>query len=104
MAANELLPERDDLSVPAEESTGLTPAEQRMLEALQAARGRVVTRTELARVAGLRHHPRRVDAHLVAVRRAVAPGAIRNVRSRGWMLVETSGTTPESVDSTGTEG
>ena len=61
-----------------------------LLQALEAARGRVITRTELARAAGLRQAPRRVDVHLVSVRRHLqldAEDHIVNVRGRGWMLV-----------------
>ena len=68
------------------EHDGLSAAERAVLDVLVSSHGRVVSRTELARAAGVRHHPRRVDALLVSVRRAVAPRIVRNVRSRGWML------------------
>lgn len=88
MAASELLPDRDDPTTIPVGADALSPVEQRLLEALLASRGRVITRTELARAAGLRHQPRRVDAHLVGVRRFLGAEAIRNVRGRGWMLVD----------------
>ncbi len=66
---------------------GLNDQEQEMLTAICAARGRVITRTELARVAKLPSgQARRVDVLLVNVRRALAPEELVNVRSRGWML------------------
>ena len=64
----------------------LTPREEAMLALLLAHRGRVVTRTELARVAGLRISSRRIDVHLVNVRRHVGAERLVNVRSRGWMV------------------
>jgi hypothetical protein len=49
--------------------------------------GKVVSRRELARRVGLADHSaRRCDSLLVGVRRVLPPGAIRTVRSRGWML------------------
>ena len=58
-----------------------------LLDTLRASGQRVVTRRELARAAGLREHPRRVDVHLVNVRRSLTNEALVNVRGRGWMLV-----------------
>jgi hypothetical protein len=47
-----------------------------------------VSRTEIARVAGLDDlSERRCDSLLVGVRRAVGVDAVRTVRRRGWMLV-----------------
>jgi DNA-binding response OmpR family regulator len=56
-----------------------------LLQTLMANQGRVVTRTELARAVGLRQQARRVDVHLVNVRRALDDRLI-NVRGRGWMV------------------
>ncbi len=64
----------------------LGPREEAMLEVLRAQAGRVVTRTQLARVAGLSVSSRRLDVHLVNVRRVVGAENLTNVRSRGWML------------------
>lgn len=61
--------------------------EAALLEALRGSGHRVVTRRELAKAAGLREHPRRVDVHLVNVRRALTTEELVNVRGRGWMLV-----------------
>lgn len=63
----------------------LNPREAALLQALMANQGRVVTRTELARAVGLRQQARRVDVHLVNVRRALDDRLI-NVRGRGWMV------------------
>jgi DNA-binding response OmpR family regulator len=61
--------------------------ERAVVEVLLANRGRVVSRRELARAAGLTEmSERRCDSVLVAVRRALGPTAIVNVRCRGWML------------------
>lgn len=70
----------------------LCDRELALLAVLEAAQGRVVTRTELARAAGLRRAPRRVDVHLVSVRRHLqsAQSQLVNVRGRGWMLVRTA--------------
>ena len=65
----------------------LSAAEFNVLQALVDARGRVVPRAELARLAGLAAaSPRRCDGLLVGVRRAVGGEVVRNVRGRGWML------------------
>jgi DNA-binding winged helix-turn-helix (wHTH) protein len=63
----------------------LTQREVVLLQTLLANQGRVVARTELARAVGLRQQARRVDVHLVSVRRALDDSLI-NVRGRGWMV------------------
>jgi DNA-binding winged helix-turn-helix (wHTH) protein len=63
----------------------LTQREVVLLQTLLANQGRVVARTELARAVGLRQQARRVDVHLVNVRRALDDSLI-NVRGRGWMV------------------
>jgi DNA-binding winged helix-turn-helix (wHTH) protein len=61
--------------------------EQSVLNVLVASRGRVISRRELARRAGLAElSERRCDSLLVAIRRALGPNALVTVRSRGWML------------------
>jgi len=58
-----------------------------VLNVLLANRGRVISRRELARRAGLADlSERRCDSLLVAVRRALGPKSVVTVRSRGWML------------------
>lgn len=65
----------------------LTPQEVAVLATLADARGRVVSRAELARRSGLRHaSPRRADSLLVTLRRALGDSAVHTVRGRGWML------------------
>ena len=84
-------PAGNDLrSAPSNGTIELCGRETALLAALESARGRVITRTELARAAGLRQAPRRVDVHLVNVRRHLQTGAcdqIVNVRGRGWILL-----------------
>jgi len=61
--------------------------EQSVLGVLLANRGRVISRRELARRAGLASlSERRCDSLLVAIRRALGPNSVVTVRSRGWML------------------
>ena len=58
-----------------------------MLNVLLVNRGRVISRRELARRAGLANlSERRCDSLLVAIRRALGPDSVVTVRSRGWML------------------
>lgn len=58
-----------------------------MLSVLAAHVGRVISRRELARLAGLGDlSERRCDSLLVGIRRQLPADAIRTVRSRGWML------------------
>ena len=58
-----------------------------MLGVLLANTGRVISRRELARRAGLANlSERRCDSLLVAIRRALGPNSVVTVRSRGWML------------------
>jgi DNA-binding response OmpR family regulator len=65
----------------------LTASEQAVLRVLVDHAGRVVTRRDLARLAGLSdHHTRRCDSILVGIRRQLGAGAVRTVRSRGWLL------------------
>jgi len=63
----------------------LPPKLWAVLEAL--ARGRVVSRAELARAAGLEGlSERRCDGLLVELRRDLGPDIVRNLRRRGWIL------------------
>ena len=62
-----------------------------VLTVLVANRGRVVSRRELARQAGLSDlNERRCDSVLVLLRRHLGSDAIVTVRSRGWMLHPTA--------------
>ncbi|MBM3827921.1 MAG: helix-turn-helix domain-containing protein [Actinobacteria bacterium] len=66
----------------------LAAQEVAVLRVLVNCQGRVVSRRELARLAGIADlNDRRCDSLLVAIRRHLGPESIRTVRSRGWMLV-----------------
>ncbi len=59
-----------------------------MFEVLAENCGRVLSRQELARRAGLGDlSPRRCDSLIVGIRRRVGADRVRTVRRRGWMLV-----------------
>lgn len=59
-----------------------------MFEVLAEHPGRVMSRQELARRAGLTDlSPRRCDSLIVGIRRRVGADRVRTVRRRGWMLV-----------------
>jgi DNA-binding response OmpR family regulator len=65
----------------------LPEAERAVLAVLIDHVGRVVTRRELARLAGLADRSqRRCDAALVVVRRHLGADSVQTVRGRGWML------------------
>ena len=67
--------------------TALPGREQAVLAVLRAAGGRVLSRADLARAAGLEGlSARRVDGVLVRLRRALPEGALVTVRGRGWAL------------------
>jgi len=68
-------------------TVSLGAQERAVLAVLYAHRGRVVSRRELARLAGLGEKgDRRCDSVLVGVRRRLGADAVITVRSRGWML------------------
>lgn len=59
-----------------------------MFHVLEANRGRVVSRHELARRAGIAElSPRRADSLIVGIRRQIGSDRVRTVRRRGWLLV-----------------
>ena len=61
-----------------------------MYDVLAAHTGRVLSRGELARRAGLADlSARRCDSLIVGIRRAIGHDRIVTVRRRGWMLVDT---------------
>ena len=68
---------------------GLTDHERALLMILLERRGRVLTRTHLARDIGMNSaQARRIDILLVNVRRELTASGheLINVRSRGWMV------------------
>jgi DNA-binding response OmpR family regulator len=72
-------------------AASLGTQERAVLSALLANQGRVVSRRDLARQAGLADlSERRIDGVLVGVRKRLGVDAIITVRSRGWMLSETA--------------
>lgn len=51
--------------------------------------GRVLSRAEIARRAGIADlSPRRCDSLIVGIRRSLGAERVRTVRRRGWMLVD----------------
>ena len=68
-------------------ATPLPPQESAVLRALITCSGRVVSRRELSRLAGIADlNERRCDSLLVSIRKALGPESIRTVRGRGWMI------------------
>jgi DNA-binding response OmpR family regulator len=66
----------------------LTPQERAVFEVLAANAGRVLSRGELARRAGIADlSPRRCDSLIVGIRRSVGHDRVRTIRRRGWMLI-----------------
>ena len=71
--------------------------ERAVLAVLLKCPGRIIDRDQLRREAGLDDlSPRRCDALLVSIRRALGPNSIVTVRRRGWMLTEEA--TPMAAD------
>ena len=65
----------------------LTPQEQAVYAVLSDHAGRVLSRTEIARRAGIADlSDRRCDSLIVGIRRRVGADHVRTVRRRGWML------------------
>jgi DNA-binding response OmpR family regulator len=66
----------------------LTPQERAVYDVLVQHTGRVLSRHEIARAAGIGElSERRCDSLMVGVRRAVGAERVRTVRRRGWMLL-----------------
>jgi DNA-binding response OmpR family regulator len=66
----------------------LTPQERAVYQVLRDQAGRVLSRNEIARRAGIADlSERRCDSLIVGIRRCVGPDRVRTVRRRGWMLL-----------------
>ena len=66
----------------------LTPQERSVFTVLEDSAGRVLSRAEIARRAGIADlSERRCDSLIVGIRRSIGADRIRTVRRRGWMLV-----------------
>lgn len=66
----------------------MTAQEWAVFEVLAANSGRVLSRQEIARRAGLADlNPRRCDSLIVGIRRAIGADRVRTIRRRGWMLI-----------------
>ena len=67
--------------------TLLTAQERAVYEVLASNPGRVMSRAEIARLAGITNlGERRCDSLIVGIRRRVGADRIITVRRRGWML------------------
>ena len=72
--------------------------ERAVLAVLLSNRGRVVSRRELSRQAGLGAlSERRCDGVIVALRRRFGADSVITVRSRGWMLAPTAETAASTL-------
>ena len=66
----------------------LTPQERAVFMVLSDNEGRVLSRAEIARRAGIGQlNDRRCDSLIVGIRRRIGADRVRTVRRRGWMLV-----------------
>jgi len=66
----------------------LPPQERAVYTVLAANSGRVLSRSEIARRAGIADlSERRCDSLIVGIRRRIGAERIRTVRRRGWMLI-----------------
>ncbi|NQW60774.1 hypothetical protein HQ459_08320 [bacterium] len=72
--------------VPSPRLSGLSEADLAVLRVLVHRAGRITSREDLNKLAGLSGSQRRCEAVLVNLRRALGDGAIVTIRRRGWML------------------
>ena len=67
----------------------LTAQERAVYDVLATHAGRVLSRGEIAREAGISNlNARRCDSLIVGIRRSVGADRIITVRRRGWMMVD----------------
>jgi DNA-binding response OmpR family regulator len=70
----------------------LTAQERAVYDVLVAHAGKVISRNEIAREAGISNlNARRCDSLIVGIRRCVGAERIVTVRRRGWMMVPAVG-------------
>ena len=72
--------------VPSASLSALSEADLAVLRVLIDRAGRITSREDLNKLAGLSGSQRRCEAVLVNLRRALGDGAIVTIRRRGWML------------------
>ena len=72
--------------VPSPNLSALSEADIAVLRVLVHRAGRITSREDLNKLAGLSGSQRRCEAVLVNLRRALGDGAIVTIRRRGWML------------------
>jgi len=72
--------------VPSPNLSALSDADIAVLRVLVHRAGRITSREDLNKLAGLSGSQRRCEAVLVNLRRALGDGAIVTIRRRGWML------------------
>jgi DNA-binding winged helix-turn-helix (wHTH) protein len=72
--------------VPSTSLSALSEADLAVLRVLIDRAGRITSREDLNKLAGLSGSQRRCEAVLVNLRRALGDGAIVTIRRRGWML------------------
>ena len=72
--------------VPSASLSALSEADLAVLRVLIDRAGRITSREDLNKLAGLSGSQRRCEAELVNLRRALGDGAIVTIRRRGWML------------------
>lgn len=75
-----------DASVPSASPNGLSEIDLAVLRVLIARSGKITSRDDLNKLAGLNGSQRRCEAVLVNLRKALGDGAIVTIRRRGWML------------------
>jgi DNA-binding winged helix-turn-helix (wHTH) protein len=72
--------------VPSPNLSALSEADLAVLRVLVHRAGRITSREDLNKLAGLSGSQGRCEAVLVNLRRALGDGAIVTIRRRGWML------------------
>jgi DNA-binding winged helix-turn-helix (wHTH) protein len=79
-------------SVPSFSPGALSETDLAVLRVLVDRSGKITSRDDLNKLAGLNGSQRRCEAVLVNLRKALGDGAIVTIRRRGWMLDNSVGT------------